>query len=262
MTITDKDGAHTATIEDGEKGEKGDPGEKGETGATGATGPQGAQGEKGEKGDTGAQGEKGDPGADGYSPTAKVTKTGDTATITVTDKTGTTTAEVKDGSDASVTKDSVISALGYEPAEKEGEYELIEEITLEEDSMIQRTEEPDGTPYKFSKMLVKFSKPAGSAAQSGIGIGTMYNDVFLTYIYYAHNEGKRYSAMESFTENGYWSGWRQNSSSSNVDYGSAMRIGDAYLVFRQVAYYPYINRLKSTGMLVAGTTVKIYGIRA
>ena len=64
ITITDKDGEHTATIKDGAKG---------------ADGAQGAA------------------GADGFSPSAKVTKSGDTATITITDKDGTTTAEVVDG---------------------------------------------------------------------------------------------------------------------------------------------------------------------
>ncbi len=67
VTITDKDGTHTATIKDG------------------------AKGVDGAKGDDGAK------GADGFSPSVKVTKTGDTATITATDKDGTTSAEVKDG---------------------------------------------------------------------------------------------------------------------------------------------------------------------
>ncbi len=113
VTITDKDGTHTAEIADGAKGD------------TGAQGIQGIQGEKGEKGDTGAA------GADGYSPTATVTKDGDTATITVTDKSGTTTAEVKDGSDASVTKENVVSALGYTPADIPHQFRLIQEITTE-----------------------------------------------------------------------------------------------------------------------------------
>ncbi len=162
VTITDKDGTHTAEIADGAKGEKGDTGAQGDTGATGA---QGIQGEKGDKGDTGAQGiqgekgEKGDTGAagaDGYSPTATVTKSGDTATITVTDKSGTTTAEVKDGSDASVTAENIQSALGYTPAAEEGAYELIGVYNSGEEDVttFEITEDSDGNPIRLQAAYV------------------------------------------------------------------------------------------------------------
>ena len=64
VTITDKDGTKTATIEDGSDGAKGD---------------------------------KGDTGEDGYSPQVTVSKVDNVTTITIVDKSGTTTAEVKDG---------------------------------------------------------------------------------------------------------------------------------------------------------------------
>lgn len=69
--------------EPGEAGAQGEPGEKGEKGDRGEQGPAGPQGEKGEKGD---KGDKGDPGSGG-----------------------------------DVTKESVISALGYTPADVETE---------------------------------------------------------------------------------------------------------------------------------------------
>ncbi len=141
VTITDKDGTHTAEIADGEKGEKGD---------TGATGPQG------DKGDTGATGAA---GADGYSPTATVTKSGDTATITVTDKSGTTTAEVKDGSDASVTKENVVSALGYTPADIPHQFCLIQEITTENSLKSIKL-----TNLSLTEIYVLFKQPASGYA--------------------------------------------------------------------------------------------------
>lgn len=61
VTITDKDGTKTATINDGSDGDKGDTGE------------------------------------DGYSPQVTVSKVDNVTTITIVDKSGTTTAEVKDG---------------------------------------------------------------------------------------------------------------------------------------------------------------------
>ena len=108
------------------------------------------------------------------SPTATVTKSGTTTTVTVTDKTGTTTAEVKDGSDATVTKDNIVSALGYEPVKPEGNYELIEEITLTEDtSEIVRTQEPDGKAYNFVKMAFLYS----NFATAGTGkVAMVLND--------------------------------------------------------------------------------------
>lgn len=126
LTITDKNGTKTATINDGakgEKGEKGDTGAKGEKGDTGepgesiyvqtilestedggtseymlsdgtpikvkngSKGSTGEKGEKGDKGDKGATGAKGDKGDKGDA-----------------------------GSDANVTSSAIASALGYTPA--------------------------------------------------------------------------------------------------------------------------------------------------
>lgn len=58
VTVTDKDGTTTATVNDGAKG---------------------------------------DPGEDGYSPTAKVERVEGGAVVTMTDESGTTTAQVRDG---------------------------------------------------------------------------------------------------------------------------------------------------------------------
>ena len=96
---TGAQGETGATGPQGPKGDTGDTGatgpkgDKGDTGATGATGPKGdtgPQGPKGDKGDTGPQGPKGDTGATGpQGPAGEVTKT------------------------------SVISALGYTPADED-----------------------------------------------------------------------------------------------------------------------------------------------
>lgn len=106
ITVTDKLGTTTAVLrngQDGAQGPKGDTGltgpqgPKGDTGATGATGP------KGDTGATGATGPKGDTGPQG--PQGPKGDKGDTG------------AQGPAGSDASVTRPSIISALGYTPAE-------------------------------------------------------------------------------------------------------------------------------------------------
>ena len=91
ITITDRNGAHSAVLYDGEtgatgatgpRGDTGATGPKGETGQQGATGPQGPQGPQGPTGATGAtgaqgpqgqQGPQGEPGRDAEIPGSRVT---------------------------------------------------------------------------------------------------------------------------------------------------------------------------------------------
>lgn len=75
ITITDKNGEHTATINDGADGQDGAPGQDGSDGAPGAD------------------------GADGVSPTVATSKSGKVTTITITDKNGEHTATINDGND-------------------------------------------------------------------------------------------------------------------------------------------------------------------
>ena len=77
ITITDAQGKHTATINDGAPGKDGTPGTPGKDGG------------------------KGDPGEDGFSPTVSINKVGKTTTITITDKTGPHVATIEDGADGS-----------------------------------------------------------------------------------------------------------------------------------------------------------------
>ena len=119
ITITDKNGTTSATVNDGKDGETGATGPAAGFGTLSATvdanvgtpsvtvsdsGPDTAKNIsfafhniKGQKGDTGDTGSTGPAGKDGVSPTASVSKTGGTATITITDEHGTTTASVSDG---------------------------------------------------------------------------------------------------------------------------------------------------------------------
>lgn len=100
ISITDKNGTTTATINNGLPGTPGPMGPQGPIGETGPIGPIGPQGPAGADGAAGATGPQGPAGAEGFSPTASVEQTETGATITITDKNGTTTANVKNGSDA------------------------------------------------------------------------------------------------------------------------------------------------------------------
>ena len=239
ITITDATGTTTATVLNGEKGDKGD---QGDTGATGPQGEQGIQGIQGEKGDTGAT------GADGYSPTATVTKTGGTATITVTDKSGTTTAEVKDGSDATVTKDAVVSALGYEPEKPEGEYELIETITIAAKMSVSRDVEPDGTAYRFKALRV-IADYDGTGEVIQYGYFKVASD-FACYI------GYNWYEMDVYQRQNMWMSTMHRKSSGDAEYVEEKSFG----LLVPLESHPYIT--KFTIADASPCTLTVYGIRA
>ena len=93
ITVTDKSGTTTATVENGTPGKSGfSPSARVEQTETGATITV-----TDKSGTTTATVENGTPGASGFSPSARVEQTEAGATITVTDESGTTTATVKNG---------------------------------------------------------------------------------------------------------------------------------------------------------------------
>ncbi|WP_102342274.1 hypothetical protein [Galactobacillus timonensis] len=117
LTITDKDGAHTADIMNGAKGDTGAQGPQGETGATGADGISptvtAAQTDTGatititdrdgahtialSNGKDGANGSAGTDGKDGVSPIVSFTAIDGGTRITITDASGAHTADIQNG---------------------------------------------------------------------------------------------------------------------------------------------------------------------
>lgn len=134
ITITDKNGAHTADVMNGKNGESGADGAAGPAGADGKNGADGvsptvaltaiaggtrltitdtngqhsadimngadgAAGAAGADGKPGPAGADGKNGADGVSPTVSVAQTSTGATITITDASGAHTAAILNGAD-------------------------------------------------------------------------------------------------------------------------------------------------------------------
>ena len=107
ITITDKNGTTTTTIQDGQDGRNGQDGSDGfsPTASVSKSGNTATITITDQTGTTtttisdGQDGSNGQDGSDGFSPTASVSKSGDTATITITDKNGTTTTTIQDGRD-------------------------------------------------------------------------------------------------------------------------------------------------------------------
>ena len=244
VTITDRDGTHTATINDGAKGEKGD---------TGETGAQGEQGIQGDKGDTGAT------GADGYSPTATVSKSGTTTTVTVTDKNGTTTAEVLDGTDASVTKENVVSALGYEPAERDLVY--INSIITDAEStkMANITTDAQGNSFRLKRILVLITLPTASGDNSlYCGLGDYK---WVAYCYINTCTRVLFDVQPAGGDTWYALMYRSTSTGSTVAYNASVSTSGFVTVDNTDGVARGASCYSNVG-IPTGTKIDVYGIRA
>lgn len=153
-----------------------------------------------------------------------------------------------------VTKANVVSALGYEPAEKEGTYELIETITLEEDTAsIERTAEPDGTAYNFSNVAI-FLCSSSAVTSSWVD----------NYLYTDDNQSIYYGTTIPSTDNWFYQVMAHISNGFLAAQARAytfVALGNGQFTFTKEPTSSYIAKLKFLS-LKAGTTIKIYGIRA
>lgn len=174
-------------------------------------------GAKGDKGDTGAQGPQGEKGADGKDAVvdATLTQSGQAADAKVTgdafgqlkdekaDKKDipapytlpTASADVKGGVKVGEGLQMDGDVLGVKP---EAKYELIETIQLEGDMVINRTQEPDGTPYNFTDLLVEYEF-SGNSTTTGHIYTSLYSDEYVVCSYGTGNAiavgAKRFAAV-------------------------------------------------------------------
>lgn len=241
----------------GAKGDKGDPGEKGETGSPGP------QGEQGPKGDPGVQGPKGDPGSDANVTAANI----ETALgyVPVTPSALTTKQDtLTDVDRQSITKTGMTTGASWTDAEQKAArermgvdkaYELIEEITLTEDTaVIPRTTEPDGTLYKF-KSVVIFVETSSSVASSWVDNYIISDAGDKIYYGFTTTSKDNYSMAFMFeVYGGFLRGFGQGASSS---------IGLRNSTFG-ITKNPVVNYITSLRFVSykANTVIRIYGVRA
>ena len=150
----------------------------------------------------------------------------------------------KDGSDATVTKDSVVSALGYEPEKKEGNYELIETITTTEAVAILRTN------LAYKKMIVYIY--ASSTQSSGDVSSYFYTDTGASIYSGLQVSSNVVFKMEICVENGHMKLLHSQTKTygRNAAYGATVPDGSS-----KIAKF-------SLTQMAAGATIEIYGIRA
>lgn len=158
-------------------------------------------------------------------------------------------------------------------------YELIEEIVLDEDaSRLERTMSPDGTPYSFMAMKVQILNMP--TEKTGINaLMYMGDSEHPEYIYFyisitntvASQSNTAYG--EAVLRGGYWQAIQKDNSSAgsitpNGSFKIALAITEPSAGFRlTTADVPSIESLRIipyTGekIIPAGTTIKIYGVRA
>lgn len=143
----------------------------------------------------------------------------------------------------------------------EDAYVLIETITLSEDLVLSRSQEPDGTPYRFKAVAIK-----------GHATGTQAESCRINYYFANTNLGSGYCGAITATGNRYkleilepshgywqivWCDWTTNASAAMFNRGL-----NASALVNSIEDCPYVTRIATNKALGAGTTIEIWGVRA
>ena len=156
------------------------------------------------------------------------------------------------------------SLLGsqLEKATKSKSYELIETITLTEElASIERTAEPDGTPYKLERLFIKVDNGSATTNAFEMGFNIWHGNakVGSGYLNFGAN-GRKYGAVETCKEYGYWQSNSYGVSTNVSSYGSTTRGGKQFTLNFQ---YPYIDKFYTTGGTIpSGAIIEVWGVRA
>lgn len=150
----------------------------------------------------------------------------------------------------------------------EGVYELIEKYTSAEEAAFVRTQEPDGTPYRFKALFVKFevTGPVQTnllVAMEALGDGKKLGDFFQTITGDPYKL-RDYTAFEVIQDKGYWRSMTFAATTVSDSYPSAKYSGTMYTLTTSIENYPYITKFASSNYypLPAGVKMEIWGVRA
>lgn len=142
----------------------------------------------------------------------------------------------------------------------DGKYELIEEITFEEDAFVDKSKEPDGTPYSFRNIVVRVRKPAEIIFQE-ISAFTSFSDgtALNTYIQATAATTEQYQTIEIENRYGTWlfsrSQWGLLTAPVNIASNKSISM-------QKSVNGAVICRWNSTKPFPAGSTIWIYGVRS
>lgn len=147
-------------------------------------------------------------------------------------------------------------------AAQEKSYELIEKFTVETGTAYERTQEPDGTPYRFKKILIK--EATAAARQFSFSHHFYSNDTLVGFssLIFAQDTNKRHGAMEVYQDSGYWRSVSYTPYDGELLYDSTRFGGTAYTNKYATADYPYITKVAAPGAVPSPIEVEIWGVRA
>ena len=247
----------------GPKGDKGDPGVKGDQGDAGYTPVKGIDY---------FDGQDGAPGADGITP-----HIGPNGNWFVGDIDTSIKAEGQDGKDGDplqIVNDLTTGGADKALSAEQGKvlngqlpkpYELLETVTLVEAvELVERTKEPDNTPYALKAALVDISTPSG-AGTGTVAFVFMSGTTYLGFVSIgsAITKTGAISSGEMFLRHGRW---KEEVAAAGANTGT----GAVYTYrspTRLEASYPVIDRIRLVAAtpnvpLPVGTVINIYGVRA
>ena len=173
-----------------------------------------------------------------------------------------TTAEV-----GQVMRVAAVDANGkptaWEPY-SEGEYELIQTITVEEDTMsITVTEEPDGTPWSFRKIVIKVAGKAGATKDTAIIYE--FNDLEYRTVGSKHCSTEDvFASVDVWLENGVWNGYTTIGQTSRHNIQGMYYNQYASVMAKEKTNYIYKLHIRTnnTNGIYKGTTFEIWAVRA
>lgn len=147
--------------------------------------------------------------------------------------------------------------------EREGEYELIETIVLEEDvARLTRTQKPDGTVYALKKLAVQLQGTTSTGTDAWANIYAPSGDKLLTSAKLSGTNANFYTTLSCAIENG-----RIVSNATGPGQGVTNSLGHAmFLTAAKAGYAAKVidgfRLVLSNASFVAGTTIEIWGVRA
>ena len=143
-----------------------------------------------------------------------------------------------------------------------GDYELIEEIVLTEESRVARSKEPDGAPYNFATIMMRAEFPASDKTGNNYisyNIGNEYNNIISYFLYPYKADAVKYGYSKVWVENSrYRSGWWtcvENHGQFAQYYENPMQQDKYSIADGNIIGF-------STDVMAAGTKITIYGVRA
>lgn len=144
----------------------------------------------------------------------------------------------------------------------EGVYELIETIALEETMAIERTAEPDGTPYKFSAVAIRVKKSEGITISPSLSMQaiTTLNNLHYLYLPATTTTNEQWCYAEVRQYKGFWERERAAVWSIYNSTDTPMHV-KIPMFDKKVSDGEYIRMVRGNSVQ-AGLIIEIWGVRA